>query len=245
MMRSDGLQRILALALVAGCGGGANGDGGSEATGSETIGVVPTTGDAGDGLCVPGYEGCPCFDDARCISGLQCLSNHCVSVPASTSGDPTSSDASTSIATEASSGDTTEGTSSSGGDESSSTGVPAVCVDDDTYCDEGELQTCVDGQWELAACEEVCAVAGYASPGCGDADGCLCQGHTDDVCDIGTSNHCICIDVLYGVVSCTSEQTELEYQACVADTTAANICWAQYEITIIEDCEMAVAECGA
>lgn len=244
-MRSDGLQMILvlALAVVAGCGSEANADGDSETTGVETTGDDPTTGAVGDGLCVPGYEGCACFEDAKCISGLECLSNHCVSVPNATSDDTASSDESTS-AGESSSGDVTED-SSTGGDQESSTGVPAVCVDDDTYCDDEELQTCVDGQWEVVGCEDLCSVTGYGTSGCADADGCQCSGHSDEVCDFGTYNHCVCVDALYGVVSCTSAQLELEYQACFAETTAANTCWAQYAVSTIEDCEMLVAECGA
>jgi hypothetical protein len=248
-MRSRGLQRILVLAfaLVAGCGDATNADGDGETTVvGPTTGVDPSTGVADDGLCVAGYEGCPCFDDARCISGLRCLSNHCVTVPdASSTDDTTPSEESTSTAAESSSGGATEESSSSSDGESSSTGIPAVCVDDDTYCDDEELQTCVDGQWVLATCEETCGLTGYASGGCGNADGCLCAGHSDEVCDTGTYNHCNCIDVLFGVVSCTFAQSELEYQACFADTTTANTCWSTYSVQAIEDCEMAVVECGA
>lgn len=243
-MRSDDLKTVLALALLVGCGDGTSGDGGGDTTGSDPSGAETTTGVADDGLCVPGYEGCPCFADERCISGLECLSNHCVFVPAPTptTGDTTPSDESTSTTAEASSGDATDGTSS---DESSSTGIPAVCVDDDTYCNDDDLQTCVEGQWEVATCEEACGLTGYSSGVCRDADSCLCAGHNDALCDTGTYNHCICIDVLYGEVSCDSMQAELEYEACFADTTPANVCWSTYSILAIEDCETAVAECGA
>ncbi len=245
-MRSGGLQRILVLAWVVGCGDGANADGSSDTTGPDptgvdpSTGVDPTTGAASDGLCVPGYESCPCFDDDRCISGLQCLSDHCVSVP------PVSDDTTGAESTSASSsGDaTTEESSSSGGDDSTSTGIVAVCVDDDTYCSDDELQTCVGGQWEVATCSETCNLIGYDAGNCYGADICDCYGHSDIDCDHASYNHCVCIEALYGEVACTFAQMELEYAACFSEMSAANDCWAAADINTIEDCEIAVAGCG-
>ncbi|HWB79190.1 MAG TPA: hypothetical protein VG755_29720 [Nannocystaceae bacterium] len=247
-MRRNGLQGIVAIALVAGCGnaGTAEGDGETssghatslDATSLDATSDDPSTSGAHDDTCVPGWEGCPCFEDARCIEGLMCLSNHCVLVPDAGSSEGDATDATT---TE-SSGDPTDASSS---EESSSTGLPDVCYDDDTYCDDDELQTCVDGQWVVVDCEDACALTGYSSAGCEQAEACSCDVHSDEVCDNAAYQHCICIDALYGVVSCTSAQLELEYQACFADTTPANTCWSQYDVQTIEDCEMAVAECGA
>lgn len=247
-MRKDCLQRIgaLAIALVAGCGNAANADGTDETTGVDATGVdatgVDATGVDGstsgvDGVCVPGWEGCPCFEDERCIEGLMCLSNHCVLVPDASSSEGDTADE----ATTESSGDATDASSS----DESSTGLPDVCYDDDTYCDDDELQTCVDGQWEIVDCEDMCAGTGYSSAGCEQAETCTCDVHSDAVCDNAAYQHCLCIDALYGEVLCSPEQLEMEYQACFADTTPANTCWSQYNVQLIEDCEMAVAECGA
>lgn len=251
-MRTNCWQGIgaLAIALVAGCGDAANADGadattgdatGVDATGAVATGVDATSVDAStsaDDVCVPGWEGCPCFEDERCIAGLLCLSNHCVLVPdASSSGDDGTDEATT----ESSSDSTDAGAS----EDSSSTGLPDVCYDDDTYCDDDELQTCVDGQWEIVDCDDVCESQGYTSDGCEQAESCSCGAHTDGVCDDAAYQHCICIDALYGEIPCSNEQLEMEYQACFADTTPANTCWSQYNVQIIEDCEMAVAECGA
>lgn len=245
-MRSDGLQRIgaLAIALVAGCGSGANADGDSETTGGpatslDATGVEASTG--ADGQCVPGWEGCPCFEDERCISGLMCLSNHCVLVPDASSSEGDTAHEATTDTTE-SSGDTTDASSS---EESSSTGVPDVCYADDTYCDDDELQSCVDGQWEVVGCEDACALIGYASLGCDQRDSCLCSGHIDTTCDNAAYNHCVCIEALYGEITCTTDQMEMEYQACAVDETPSNTCWSTSDINTVEDCQLAVMECGA
>lgn len=246
-MRRDGLQTILAVTLVVACSNSPNAD--TNETVGDSTGTAPTTdtpttespstGTADEGLCVPGYEGCPCFDDARCISGLMCLSNYCVSVPDDTTsiGDPTLDDSSSSTSA-------SEDESSSGDGESTSTGLPDVCVDDDTYCDDEDLQTCVDGQWVYADCVDACGATGFGGTECRDADSCLCVGHSDAFCDTATYNHCICVDALFGEIACSSEQFESEYAACFAEVSALNSCWHPYQINTLEDCEAAVAECG-
>lgn len=43
--------------------------------------------DRDDSGCTPGYEACPCTADARCLQGLQCLSDRCVDPVATGEGD--------------------------------------------------------------------------------------------------------------------------------------------------------------
>lgn len=236
---------IFVLAIVAGCGNAANADGDDGTTGPDPTSSDPNTSVASDGLCVPGYEGCPCFDDARCISGLACLSDHCVKVPDGPSTDDTTPlEDSSSGAGESSSSDAMQDTGTSSSDDgSSSSGPAAVCVDDDTYCEDGDLQTCVGGQWSSMTCEDACALTGYGASGCLDADSCGCAGHSDALCDAAAYQHCICIDALYGRTTCN--ELEMEYQACFEDTTAGNTCWSMYDVQTLEDCQQAVAECGA
>lgn len=244
-MRTNSWLGGFALAVVAGCGGaGASDDddtsGGPStaastdpSTGVESSADETSTGAPADDECVPGWESCPCYEDDRCISGLQCLSHHCVRVPDASTSDTLSDTTGEGSTTDAST------------EESSSTGLPDVCWDDDTYCEFDELATCVDGQWEEMECEDYCLLTGSGGTTCADADRCACAGHSDATCDAASYNHCICLDALYGDPSCTVEEQESQYQACFMDTTPANTCWAMYQITVIEDCEMAVAECGA
>src|SRR5262249_15052762 len=149
--------------------------------------------------CTPGYEGCACLSGA-CLGDLQCFSDLCVEPPSGTetvgedeedtndddddddddesSGVPevTATESSTSAPGESTDDGVEETTNAESTEESSTTEPEPECLEMDNYCANGMFQTCVGGQWEETTCTEVCGVSGYLSPGCSNADACLCEG---------------------------------------------------------------------
>lgn len=202
-IRAITLASTLVLPFVSAC------DGESANANDDDTGE-PTEGSTDDAACAPGYEGCVCVEGGVCLDGLACLSNLCVQAP----GDDTTTDApaETSGDDEESSedddddetGDLSVGTestettspvsdeSSSGDEESSTTEPEPECLESDNYCVEGELQTCVEGQWQETTCVDHCLLTGYESQGCANADSCACSGFADDYCFYAAAAYCLC-----------------------------------------------------
>jgi len=79
------MKKLIVLgAIVAamGCGGGKGasngGAGGTTGAGGGATGSAGTTGSGGRGQCPTGSEGCACYGNDSCDSGLECLSHLCV-----------------------------------------------------------------------------------------------------------------------------------------------------------------------
>ena len=194
--------------------------------------------------CTPGYEGCACAEGDLCLAGLSCLSQLCVD--AGQPGTTTDAEGSTTSALTAEDSGSTTSSATTPSDESSSSETTAVepeCLEGDNYCADGEIQTCVDGFWDVRTCEEHCLLIGYHSPGCANADGCTCEGFADTPCENGSLGLCYCAEIDFGLL-CDMEQWTEFYDQCIAGVDYA-VCFIDYPYDGGNiDCATAEAACG-
>lgn len=220
-------------------------DDGNDATGDTTSSETSSSGSVastGETECYAGYERCPCMD-GLCLDGLVCLSDLCVQpAPETSSTDGGESDTTSAVVGDDSTDSGSTGIETSSSEESGTTVIPPECLDDDNYCDDDTLQTCVDGFWQLTTCSDWCAQTGYESPGCATADGCLCEGYADDLCYDGAYNLCICADIDYAI-PCTEEQLQIFYDECWTMANDYVACFSDFPIDEVADCAPAESVC--
>lgn len=242
-----GIALLLAIVGVTACGDAPANDEGT--TG------VDADSSTGEPSCTPGYEGCPCADGV-CLAGLSCFSDFCVmaddpDTASASSGSVDPDDGTTAMPgtedAEGSSSDdaigpegTTDGESSDA--ESSTTAPPIECTPEETACADETYQTCVDGAWQDAACDDVCAATGYASSGCADDVSCLCDEPTDTNCQNGAAGYCFCVEEA-GAGTCTEDDYVGFYEGCFDGTVPEIDCFGGYVMNGQIDCQAAIDGC--
>lgn len=108
------------------------------------------------------------------------------------------------------------------------------------------VDTCVSGEVQSQACDEICAVSGLFTTGCADINGCGCDGFADATCIEITDKFCNCYS-LFGN-PCSDDFEENVYGYCFDPTIDEYsheivVCFGDFPTDTLEQCNAASDVC--